>query len=87
MTRLAGKYFPLADPPTSDDLVALLVRDKVGIWAMATGEIRSQRKGECYLSGAIVEAYRAPGLTIYLSDKSGRLLTFRGQFNFAVDSF
>jgi hypothetical protein len=26
----------------------------------ATGEFRSPRKGEYYLSGAIVEAYRAP---------------------------
>ena len=60
MTTLAGKYFPLADPPSSDDLSALGLQDKIGIRAMATGEKRSPRKGEWYLSGAIIEAYRAP---------------------------
>jgi len=54
-----GKYFPLADPPTPDDLSALGLPDKTGIRAMATGEKRSPRKGEWYLSGAIIEAYRA----------------------------
>ena len=59
MNTLTGKYFPLADPPTTDDLSALGLTDKVGIRAMATGEKRPPRKGEWYLSGAIVEAYRA----------------------------
>lgn len=59
MTTLSGKYFPLADPPTADDLSALGLPDKVGIRAMATGEKRSPHKGEWYLSGAIIEAYRA----------------------------
>lgn len=59
MTALTDKYFPLADPPTNDDLSALGLTDKVGIRAMATGEKRPPRKDEWYLSGAIVEAYRA----------------------------
>lgn len=59
MNALTGKYFPLADPPTNDDLFALGLTDKVGVRAMATGEKRPPRKGEWYLSGAIVEAYRA----------------------------
>ena len=59
MTSLIGKYFPLADSPTPDDLSALGLPDKVGVRAMATGEKRVPRKGEWYLSGAIIEAYRA----------------------------
>ena len=59
MTTLTGKYFPLADPPSSDDLAALGLQDKVGVRAMATGEKRMPRKGEWFLSGAIIEAYRA----------------------------
>lgn len=59
MPALTGKYFPLADSPTPDDLSALGLPDKVGVRAMATGEKRVPRKGEWYLSGAIIEAYRA----------------------------
>ncbi|WP_164104227.1 hypothetical protein [Candidatus Laterigemmans baculatus] len=60
MASLTGKYFPLADEPTTEDLVPLGVPDKTGVRAMATGDSRKPRKGEWYLSGAIVEAYRAP---------------------------
>ena len=59
MNNLLGKYFPLADEPSPEDLYNLEVSDKVGIRAMATGEMREPRKGEWFLSGAIIEAYRA----------------------------
>ncbi len=59
MNNLLGKYFPLADEPLPEELYNLEVSDKVGIRAMATGEMREPRKGEGFLSGAIIEAYRA----------------------------
>ena len=59
MNNLLGKYYPLADEPSPEELYNLQVPNKVGIRAMATGEIREPRKGEWFLSGAIVEAYRA----------------------------
>ncbi len=59
MSSLQGKYFPLADEPTADDLAALNVEDQVGVRAMATGEFRPPQKGEWFLSGSYVEAYRA----------------------------
>lgn len=43
-----GALYPLAD---------WAGRNKMAVW---TGEKRPPRKGEWYLSGAIVEAYRAP---------------------------
>ena len=42
-----------------EDLAALKVEDSVGVRAVATGEFRSQRKGEWFLSGSYIEAYRA----------------------------
>lgn len=59
MSSLQGKYFPLADEPSPDDLAALKVEDRVGVRAVATGEHRAPRKGEWFLSGSYVEAYRA----------------------------
>lgn len=59
MNNLLGKYFPLADEPSPEDLYNLEVPDRVGVRAMATGEMRKPRKGEWFLSGAIIEAYRA----------------------------
>ena len=59
MNNLLGKYYPLADEPSPEDLYNLEVSDKVGVRAMATGEMRAPRKGEWFLSGAVVEAYRA----------------------------
>ena len=59
MNNLLGKYYPLADEPSPEELYNLQGPNKVGIRAMATGEIREPRKGEWFLSGAIVEAYRA----------------------------
>lgn len=59
MSSLSGKYFPLSDEPTPEDLAALNLEDSVGVRAVATGEFRSPRKGEWFLSGSYVEAYRA----------------------------
>ena len=59
MSSLSGKYFPLADEPNSEDLAALNVADRVGVRAIATGEFRPPRKGEWFLSGSYIEAYRA----------------------------
>jgi hypothetical protein len=59
VSSLQGKYFPLADEPTADDLAALNVEDQVGVRAVATGEFRAPRQGEWFLSGSYIEAYRA----------------------------
>lgn len=59
MSSLSGKYFPLDDEPTAEDLSALGVEDAVGVKAKATGEYRPPRKGKWFLSGSYVEAYRA----------------------------
>ena len=59
MSSLQGKYFPLADEPSPADLSSLNVEDRVGVRAVATGEFRPPRKGEWFLSGSYIEAYRA----------------------------
>ncbi len=59
VSSLQGKYFPLADEPSPDDLAALNVEDRVGVRAVATGEFREPRQGEWFLSGSYIEAYRA----------------------------
>ena len=59
MSSLSGKYFPLADEPTPEDLATLNLEDSVGVRAVAMGEFRSPRKGEWFLSGSYIEAYRA----------------------------
>lgn len=59
LPSLSGKYFPLADEPTPEDLAVLKVEDSVGVRAVATGEFRSPRKGEWFLSDSYIEAYRA----------------------------
>lgn len=59
VSSLQGKYFPLADEPSPDDLAALNVEDRVGVRAVATGEFRPPRKDEWFLSGSYIEAYRA----------------------------
>lgn len=52
---VADEVFPIADgevlPPGNT---------RANTRARATGEFRRPRKGEWYLSGAILEAYRAP---------------------------
>jgi len=70
-----AKLYPVVDQLTRDELqklgltfsegLHLQPRTSIGlparnIMAMATGEKRPPKKGEWYLSGAIVEAYRAP---------------------------
>ncbi|HBJ37698.1 MAG TPA: hypothetical protein DDZ51_23665 [Planctomycetaceae bacterium] len=57
---LTGKHFPLADPPTNDDLSALglTIRSVSGQWPPAKGGVRVMANG--MFQGAIVEAYRAP---------------------------
>jgi len=47
------KFYPLADLYGS-------LKEQRHLRAIRTGEFRAPRKGEWYLSGAIVEAYRAP---------------------------
>jgi hypothetical protein len=59
MSTLTGKYFPLGDEPNGGELAALRVEDQVGVRAMATGEFRPPYKGEWFLSGSYIEAYRA----------------------------
>lgn len=67
------KFYELKDYLTKDDLLKLGfdTKEKVGqpltsyikvknVKAINTGEMRPPKKGEWYLSGAIVEAYRAP---------------------------
>lgn len=60
MPSLKKKYFPLADKPSDAELAELGVQDEVGVLAPPTGEKRAPRRGEWYLSGAVVEGYRAP---------------------------
>lgn len=69
LTRKAveGKFFPVADHVSLAELRALgkEITDvryafTGDIRAKATGEFRCPKKGEWYLSGAIVEAYKAP---------------------------
>jgi len=48
------KFYPLADWLSPQDC------KEMGIRAVSTGETRCPKQGEWYLSGAIVEAYRAP---------------------------
>lgn len=57
------KFFPLADCPTVAERRKLGLADKGGrqnVRAVMKGEMRFPKAGEWYLSGAIVEAYRAP---------------------------
>lgn len=55
-----GTYYPIADRPTVTELRTLGTGNCLNIRAKPTGETRSPHKGEWYLSGAIIEAYRAP---------------------------
>jgi len=49
------------DPTTHrQQYLATLGLHPKGVMAVYTGEKRTPRKGEWYLSGSIVEAYRAP---------------------------
>ncbi len=50
---MAQRFYPLADPMPGE----ARSRD---LFAVSTGETRPPRAGEWYLSGAIIEAYRAP---------------------------
>lgn len=51
--------FPLVDHPTKAELTALGVTKRRHVKAQYSGEFRQPQGGEWYLSGAIVEAYRA----------------------------
>lgn len=48
------KFYPLADRPAG-----ILPGDIRNLRAAPTGEFRAPKAGEWYLSGAVVEAYRA----------------------------
>jgi len=65
------KLYPVMDSLAPNDYKALGLTKSpfflpssgvgvAGVMAVRTGEKRSPRKGEWYLSGAVVEAYRAP---------------------------
>lgn len=58
------KTYPLCDTPTSEETGGAPFRDRYhagrSFFAVPTGEKRPPRRGEWYLSGAIVQAYRAP---------------------------
>lgn len=58
-----SKFYPLGDQPSPAERRALGALAGVwnhGITAVSAREFRKPRKGEWYLSGAIVTAYRAP---------------------------
>lgn len=73
MLKDTAKSFGIADRVTRDELLALGVGspamsvdekmkfERQNVRAVPTGEFRCPRKGEWYLSGAIVCAYRAGG--------------------------
>lgn len=57
------KTYPIKDRPSVAEREAFGLTAEcpiVGIAAVATGDVRCPKKGEWYLSGAIVEAYKAP---------------------------
>lgn len=62
----ATDFYTLADPMNLEECQHFNVGPSMGgfrpksMRAVWTGEMRPPRKGEWYLSGAIVEAYRAP---------------------------
>ena len=58
-TFIEARKFPLADP-LPESLQDELPPGVCTVFARPSGETRPPRKGEWYLSGAIVEAYRAP---------------------------
>jgi hypothetical protein len=64
--RRTGKLYDVRDRLTEADLakLGLTIQTALGyrnfVKAIQTGEFRPPRQGEWYLSGAIVEAYRAP---------------------------
>jgi hypothetical protein len=66
VVRKSG-FYPVTDPLTPDDMETLRLTITTGLGyrnfvkALWTGEKRAPRKGEWYLSGAVVEAYRAKG--------------------------
>lgn len=53
------KSYPLVDTLTKTDLAKVRITTKARVRAVATSEFRKPKKGEWYLSGAVVEAYRA----------------------------
>lgn len=55
-----GQRYPLADHVPLTEAEALGVGKRAAIVAVWTGEKRCPKAGEWYLSGAIIEAYRAP---------------------------
>jgi hypothetical protein len=55
-----NKIYPTRDYPTLAELQTLGVKNNHNVQAVATGEFRPPHAGEWYLSGAIVQAYRAP---------------------------
>ena len=59
MSSLPGKYIPLADDPSPEELAALNVEDRIGVRAVATGEFRSPRKREWFLSGSYIKPFHA----------------------------
>lgn len=69
---MLGSHYRIQDLLTGDECRELGVKSNgfryakdgklVEVRAVATGERRPPRRGEWYLSGAIVEAYRSPGL-------------------------
>lgn len=54
------ELFPVVDPVSHQEMIALGVTKQREVRARWTGEKRQPKQGEWYLSGAIVEAYRAP---------------------------
>lgn len=63
------KIYPLGDTPTADETSGAVFKERFAseifggarnFGAVATGEKRAPRRGEWYLSGAVVTAYRAP---------------------------
>lgn len=58
-----NQQFPIVDRPTVAELQRLNVTGRIPnrrIVAAFTGEVRPPKRGEWYLSGAIVEGYKAP---------------------------
>lgn len=53
------KIYPLKDVISPDVLKAAGLTSARDLRAVATGDVRPPKKGEWYLSGAIVEAYQA----------------------------
>jgi len=77
-------HYPLADCPTMEERPANVTQRNLR--CEATGEFRAPKKGEWYLSGAIIEGYKAP-LDLSTPFHIARLIVWPDPERFALEAF